>query len=200
MTRRQYGSALGEQLIMLAMVALFIAVAAAAFSYSPVYGFIMIGAALGAGLLIFTFGVLRDRRMERLRVARCRLELERVAAAQETALESTFFGEAQGGPAAFGVAGAARKLIYARHDFQRVFSDVLEFDQLSAAFARPDGEGRFRLEVRARANADRSPREPLFLTVAGREEAERWVQVLAPHLGARAKMVALDSKGAQPET
>ena len=184
----QTGSSPGELVVMLALGALLIAVVAAVFSYSPLHGYTLLGVAAGVVALVVTFGLLRDRRMEGRRVERCREELEHAAAALPAALEATFYGAGQGGPAAFGVAGAARKLIHARHGEPRVHVTVLDFDQLAAAFARTDGK-RLRLEVRMRRSDGHGAADALFLLVDGRDEAARWVRVLQPYLGERAKLV-----------
>ena len=185
---RQRGSSLGEQLILYAMGALLVTLLVIAYGHSPAYAFAMIGIGLATGALVMAFGLFRDRRAARRRVERCRSGLEAAAAAGRAALDASFFGAGQGGPAAFGVAGAARKLFHARDDVPKVVVKVLEFDELAAAFARQDGN-RFRLEVRTRTGGDEPARAALFLTVDRRQEAERWIQALAPHLGARAKMV-----------
>ncbi|HUF80367.1 MAG TPA: hypothetical protein VMN03_04460 [Burkholderiales bacterium] len=184
--RPQRGSASGERLILLAVAALVVTLLVVTYSRSPAAAFAITGVSFGAGLLVFGFGYFRDRRRERGRVERCRRALEEAAAAQQAALDASFYGAAQAGPAAFGVAGAARKLYYARHDW-KVFLETLDFGQLTAAFARPDGAGRYRLEVRTRPGD--APPAAYFLTTGRREEAERWVRVLEPHLGPRAKMV-----------
>jgi hypothetical protein len=182
MMRRERGSASGEQLILAALAALFIGGTVALWFHSPAHAYTLIALAVTAAVLAFTTGILRDRRNERMRAERCRLELARAAAAKQAAIEATFTGKGQAGHAAFGVASAAGKLFYARegHPFR---VETLEFTEIRAAFARADGD-RFRLEVRAEKAA-----EPLYLTVAQRGEAERWVATLAPHLGARARMV-----------
>lgn len=189
MRHRQAGSSLGEQLIYYALVALGITVLAVAFSHSLAWGFTIVGVSLGAGLLVFAFGLFQMRREERRREEGCRADLERAAAEHNAAIEAVFFGRGEGGYAAFGVAGAARKLIHARESYQKDRTRVLEFDQLAAAFARPDGENRYRLEVRARPGDRGSQRAALFVTVTGREEAGRWVQVLQPHLEDRVRFV-----------
>ena len=186
--RRQHGSSIGEQLIMLALAALCVVLAVVTFSYSVTAGFTIVGIAVGMGSLIFVLGALRDRRVERRREERCLSELERAAAAQHAAVEATFLGREHGGPAAFGIAGAARKLIYARDGSPQVHVAVLDFDTLTAAFARQDGKNGYRLEIRARGDGE-SPREALFLTVEKRAEAERWIGVMEPYLQGRVRMV-----------
>ncbi len=186
--RRQHGSSFGEQLIMLALAALFVVLAVATFRHSVTAGISVVGLAVGVGSLVFVLGVLRDRRVERRREERCVSELERTAAAQHAAVDAIFLGRREGGPAVFGIAGAARKLIYAREGSPQIHVTVLDFDTLAAAFARPDGKNRYRLEIRARASGA-PPREALFLTVGKRADAERWISVLEPYLGRRVRMV-----------
>ena len=70
--RHQAGSSLGEQVILLALAALFLVVAVAAFSYSPARGYTLLGAGAVTAGLVFALGILRDRRTERCRVERCR--------------------------------------------------------------------------------------------------------------------------------
>jgi hypothetical protein len=190
MRPRQAGSAAGEQLITYAVVALYCVLLAVSFSQSLATGFSMIGITIVAGLLIFAYAWHRERQAERKLVEDRRSDLERAAADHNAAIETVFMGRGEGWAfSAFGVAGAARKLIFARETDEKERTRVLEFDQLAAAFARPDGENSYRLEVRTRAGDDRSPRAVLFLRVEQREEAERWVQVLQPHLGERVRFV-----------
>ena len=47
--RRKRGSSLGEQVIMLVLAALFMAVIVAAFSYSPVHGYTVLSVAAACG-------------------------------------------------------------------------------------------------------------------------------------------------------
>jgi hypothetical protein len=86
--------------------------------------------------------------MERARVDARLADLEKAALARGAVIEALFIGEGQGGVAAFGVAGAARTLFFARETYEKDRTRALEFDQVGAAFARPDGESRYRLEVR----------------------------------------------------
>jgi len=190
---RQSGSSFGEQLIMLAMMALVITMVAVAFSRSMAYGLAVVGIGLGTAMLVFVYGIVREWRMAHRREQRIRTEMERAAAQQQAALELTFFGEAQAGQAAFGVSSAARKLIHARDGFQKVAVTVLDFDQLGAAFARPERD-HFRLEVRTRAGEGGSPRESFHVLVPKRDDAERWVRALAPHLGERARFLTEPTK------
>lgn len=190
MRHSQAGSALGEQLIAYAVMALYCALLAVTFSQSLVAGFSIIGLTIVVGLLIFAFGYFRDRQAERRLVEARRFDLEKAAADHNAAIETVFVGRGEGGVVAvFGVAGAARKLIFARETYQKERTRVLDFDQLSAAFARPDGENRYRLEVRARPGDRGSQRAALFVTLMRREEAGRWVQILQPHLGDRVRFV-----------
>lgn len=188
MRRLQSGSALGEQLIFYALVALCVIGLAAVFSQSVFWGFVIVGLSLAGGLLVLAFGYFQMKRGARRRAAQCRAKLEKAAAAHNVALDGVFLGEGEGAHTGFGVAGAARKLVYAHNGYRQPDLAVLDFDRLAGAFARPEGD-RFRLEVRLRPDGDRSPRSRLFLSIESREEALRWVQALKPHLGERAKFV-----------
>ena len=187
--RRSQAGALFEQLFAFAVVAVYCVLLAVTFRQSLVTGFVMIGLTIVFGLLIFAFAWFRERREKRRREQGCRDDIARAAAEHNAAIEAVFIGRGEGGYAAFGVAGAARKLIHARESYEKDRVRVLDFDQLSAAFARPDGGERFRLEARVRP-ADKSPqRAALFVAVLQRDEAERWVQVLQPHLGDKVRFV-----------
>ena len=186
----QAGSAAGEQLITYAVVALYCVLLAVSFSQSLATGFSMIGITIVAALLILAYAWRHERQAERRLVEARRSDLEKAAADHSAVIETVFMGRGEGWAfSAFGVAGAARKLIFARETDEKERTRVLEFDQLAVAFARPDGEKSYRLEVRTRAGDDRSPRAVLFLRVEQRAEAERWVQVLQPHLGERVRFV-----------
>lgn len=187
--RHQSGSALGEQAIFYALVALCVVGFVSVFSQSVLWGFILVGVSLAGGLLLLAYGYFRMKREGRLRVERCRAKLEKAAAEQGAALDAVFLGEGEGAMTGFGVAGAAGKLVYAHNGYRQPDLAVLDFGELTAAFARPDGGNRYRLEARTRPGDDRSPRSTLFLRVESREEAERWVQVLQPHLGNRVRFV-----------
>lgn len=190
MRRRQDGSAAGEQLITFAVVALYCVVLAVSFSRSLAAGFSMIGLTLAVGLLIFAYAWRRERQAQLKLVEDRRSDLARAAAEHGAAVETVFMGRGEGWAfSAFGVAGAAGKLIFARETYEKERTRVFEFEQLAAAFARPDGDKGYRLEIRTRAGDDRSPRAALFLRVEQRTEAERWVQVLQPHLGERVRFV-----------
>lgn len=186
--RCEGGSSSGETLIGLAMAALAFTLVAVAFSRSTAYGFAVLAIGAGTAMLVFVYAVVREWRRAHQSETRIRSAMDRAAAERQGMIEATFFGEAQGGTAAFGVAGTARKLVYARGGFQKVSVTVLDFGQLAAAFTRPDRD-RFRLEIRTQASAGGSPREAFYLLVAKRADAERWVEVLAPHLGDRAKLL-----------
>ena len=189
MRRRQAG-ALIEQLFVGVVVVFYCALLALSFNRSLAAGFGMIGITIAIGLLILAFAWHQERRAERRLVEARRSDLEKAATEHNAAIETVFMGRGEGWAfSAFGVAGAARKLIFARETYERERTRVLDFDQLAAAFARPDGENSYRLEVRTRAGDGRSPRAILFLRVGQRTEAERWVQVLQPHLGERARFI-----------
>jgi hypothetical protein len=190
---RQAGAASREQLILGAIVALFCAALVAVFRQSVTWGFIIVGTSLAAGLLVLVFGYFHTVREERRRGEACKADLERAAAEQGAAIEAVFSGRGEGGYAAFGVAGAARKLLHARESYQKDRVSVFDFDQLTSAFARPDGKDRFRLEIRARLGDSPSQRAARFVTVEQREEAGRWVEVLKPHLGDKARFVESES-------
>ena len=188
--RRGQAGALFEQLFAYAVAAFYCVMVVVAFSQSLVTGFVLIGLTIVFALLIFAFAYFRERRMGRAFVDARRADLEKAAADHNAVIEADFVGQGEGGlVAVFGVAGAARKLFFARETYQKERTRVLEFDQLDAAFARPDGENRYRLEVRVRADEERAPRVALFVRVEQRAEAERWVQVLQPHLGDRVRFV-----------
>jgi hypothetical protein len=188
--RHQYGSALGEQAIFYALVALCVVGFASVFSQSVFWGFVILGVSLAGGLLLPAYGYFRMKREGRLRVERCRAKLEKAAAGQGAALDAVFLGEGEGAMTGFGVAGTAGKLVYAHNGYRQPDLAVFDFDELTAAFARPDGGNRYRIEVRVRSRDGRAPRAAMFLRVEGRAEADRWVQVLKPHLGERVKFVA----------
>ena len=188
--RRGQAGALFERLFGYAVVVFYCVMLAVMFSRSLVSGFVMIGFTIAVGLLILAFAYFRERRAGSAFVAARRADLEKAAAAHDAVIETVFVGEGEGRLVAlFGVAGAARKLIFARETYRKERTRVLEFDQLTAAFARPDGEDRYRLEVRTRAADARPPLDALYLKVGQREEAERWVRVLQPHLGDRVRFV-----------
>lgn len=189
MKHPQAGSASGEQLIVWAVMVLYGVLLVVAFSQSLVAGFGMIGFTIGVGALIIVYGHFRDQRMERARVEARLSDLEQAALAHGAVIEALFTGRGEGGVAVFGVAAAAGKIFFARETGGKDRARVVEFSQAAAAFARPDGESRYRLEVRSRPGEDRAPRPALFLTVESRDEAARWVQVLKPHLGERAKFI-----------
>ena len=187
---RQAGSALGEKLIIVAVMGLYCALLLAAFSQSLVAGFGIVGLTIGIGALVIAYGHMRDQRAERARVASRLSDLERAATAHDAVIDALFIGRGEGGVvAAFGVAGAAGKLFFARETYENDRTRVIEFGQVAAAFARPNGEDHYRLEVRSRPGDGRSPRATLFVRVESREEAGRWVDTLKPHLGDRAKLV-----------
>lgn len=187
--RRGQAGTLFEQLFAYAIVAVYCAMLAVAFSQSLGLGLGMIGVTLAVALLIFAYACFRERREQRRREQGCRADLARAAAEHNAAIETVFIGRGEGGYAAFGVAVAAHKLIFARESYEKDRVRVHEFEQLAAAFARPDGKHRYRLEARARSG-DKSPqRAALFVMVTQREEAERWVRVLQPHLGDRVRFV-----------
>jgi hypothetical protein len=189
MRRSQAGGALYEQLFAGAVVVLYCVLLVVAFNQSLALGFGMIGFTLVVAVSIFAFGYWHDRRTVRRREQGCRDDIARTATEHNAVIETLFIGRGEGGYAAFGVAGAARKLIHARESFEKDRIRVLEFDQLSAVFARPDGGERFRLEARVQP-IDKGPqRAALFVADLQRDEAERWVQVLQPHLGERARFV-----------
>jgi len=188
MNRRQGGFSTVEIITMLVMAALVITMLAVAFRRSLAYGLAAVGVGLGTAMLVFIYAVVREWRTSHQREKRIRSEMERAAATLQAALEATFFGDPQVSPAAFGVAGAARKLLHARDDLSRVAVAVLDFDEIAAAFARPD-RTRFRLEVRTRGGPGGGNREAHFVLVARREDAERWVRVLAPHFGDRVRLL-----------
>jgi hypothetical protein len=188
--QRQGGSSLSEQLFVCAVVAFYCVLLAVSFNRSLAAGFGMIGLTLAIGLLIFAYAWRRERQAQRKLVEDRRSDLARAAAEHHAAVDTVFMGRGEGWAfSAFGVAGAAGKLIFARETDDKERTRVLEFDQLAAAFARPDGGKSYRLEVRTRAGGDRSPRAVLFLRVEERAEAERWVRVLQPHLGERVRFV-----------
>lgn len=186
MRSRQSGSALGEQLIVGAVMVLYFGLLAIAFGQSLSTGLVVIALTVAAALAILVFGVSRDRREARRRAQRCREKLEQAAAAQGAALDTVFLGEGEGALTGFGIAGAAHKLFYAHNGYRKPDLAVLDFSGVAAAFARPDGQNLCRLEVRTGSGDGRAA---LFLRVESREEAERWVQVLQPHLGERVRFV-----------
>lgn len=187
---RQAGSAIGEKLIVCAVMGLYCVLLLSAFSQSLAAGFGMIGLTIAVGALIIAYGYLRDQRAERARVDARLSDLEQAAIAHGAVIEAIFSGRGEGGAVAvFGVAGAAGKVFFARESYEKDRTRVIEFDRLAAAFARPDGENRYRLEIRTSPGEDRSPRAALFLRVESREEAERWVQVLQPYLGDKVRFV-----------
>jgi len=188
--RYQSGSAFGENLIVLAVMVAYGLMLVLAFSQSLAAGFGMVGFTIAAGALIFTWGILRDQRRERARVDARLADMEQAALARGAVIEALFIGQGGEGVAAFGVAGAARTIFFARETYQKDRVLAVEFDQVAAAFARPDGENRYRIEIRIQPGYDRLPSAALFLGVESREEAERWVQVLEPHLGGRAKFIS----------
>lgn len=188
--RRGQAGALFERLFGYAVVVLYCVLLAMTFRQSLVTGFVMIGLTVAIGALIFAFAYFRERRAGSAFVEARRADLEQAAAAHNAVIEAVFVGQGEGGlVAVFGVAGAARKLIFARETYQKERTRVLEFEQLAAAFARPEGENRYRLEARVRTEDARSPRAALYLRVERREEAERWVRVLQPHLGDRVRFI-----------
>jgi hypothetical protein len=190
MRQRQGGSSLSEQLFVCAVVVFYCVMLAVSFGQSLATGFSMIGLTIATGLLIIAYAWHSERKAARKLVEARRSDLAKAAADHNAAIEAVFMGRGEGWAfSAFGVAGAARKLIFARETEEKERTRVFEFDQLAAAFARPDGEKSYRLEVRTRAGDDRSPRAVLFLRVEQRAEAERWVQVLQPHLGERVRFV-----------
>ncbi len=190
MRHRQSGSAFGENLIVLAVMVAYGLMLMLAFSQSLAAGFGMVGLTIAAGALIFTWGILRDQRRERARVDARLSDLEQAALARGAVIEALFVGQGESGVAAFGIAGATRAIFFARETYEKNRTQAVDFDQVAAAFARPDGGNRYRLEIRIRPGDDRSSRAALFLRVESREEAERWVQVLEPHLGGRAKFIS----------
>jgi len=188
--QRQGGSSLSEQLFVCAVVAFYCVMLAVSFNRSLAAGFGMIGLTLAIGLLIFAYAWRRERQAQRKLVADRTFDLEKAATDHNAAIDAVFMGRGEGWAfSAFGVAGAQRKLIFSRETYEKERTRVLEFEQLAAAFARPDGKNSYRLEVRTRAGDDHSPRAALFLRVEERAEAERWVQVLQPHLGERVRFV-----------
>ncbi|MBI3043155.1 MAG: hypothetical protein HYY78_10060 [Betaproteobacteria bacterium] len=190
MRHRQAGSALGEKLIIVAVMGLYCALLLGAFSRSLVAGFGMVGLTIGIGALVIAYGHMRDQRAERARVNARLSDLEQAALAHGAVIEALFIGRGEGGAvAAFGVAGAAGKVFFARETCEKDRTRVVELAQIAAAFARPDGEDRYRLEVRSRPGEGRSPRATLFVRVESREEAGRWVDTLKPCLGNRVKLV-----------
>lgn len=189
MRRLQSGSALGEQLIFYALLALCLVGLAAVFSQSVFWGFVIVGVSLAGGLLVLAFGYFQVKRGARRRAAQCRAKLEKAAAAHNLDFDAVFLGEGEGAMTGFGIAGAAGKLVYAHNGYRQPDLAVLDFDRLAGAFARPDGDKRYRIEARMRPDGDRSPSSPLFLRIESREEAVRWVQALKPHLGDRVRFV-----------
>jgi hypothetical protein len=181
-----------ESLIVLAVMVAYGLMLVLAFSQSLAAGFGMVGFTIAVGALIFTWGIMRDQRNARARVDARLSDLEQAALARGAVIEALFIGQGDGGMAAFGVAGAARTVFFARETYQKDRVQAVDVDQVAAAFARPDGENRYRLEIRIRPGDDRSPHAALFLGVENREEAERWVQVLEPHLGDRVRFIATD--------
>jgi hypothetical protein len=186
----QSGSAFGENLILLVVFVLYGLMLVLAFSQSLAAGFGLVGLTIGVGAMIVVWGQRRDRRMERARVDARLSDMEQAALARGAVIEALFIGQGESGMAVFGVAGATRTIFFARETYQKERVHAVEFEQVAAAFARPDGENRYRLELRIRPGDDRSPRAALFLGVESREEAGRWVQVLEPHLGGRAKFIS----------
>jgi len=182
----QSGSALGEQVIFYALVALCVVGLVSVFSQSVFWGFVIVGVSLAGGLLLLAFGYFQLKRGERRRVEHCRAKLTRAAAAQGATLDAVFLGEGEGVTTGFGIAAAARKLFYAHNGYRKPDLAAIDFDDVAAAFARPDGQNRYRLEARTGSG---DGRKALFLSVESREEAARWVQVLQPHLGERARLV-----------
>ncbi len=182
------GSAPGEQLILYALMALCLVGLVAVFSQSVLWGFIIVGISLATGLLVLAFGYYQLMRAPRRRVEQCRTKLEKAAAAHNLDLDAVFLGEGEGATTGFGVAAAARKLVYAHNGYRQPHLAVFDFGELAAAFARPDGK-RYRVEARMRAGDGRAPRAALFLRVEGREEAECWIRLLKPYLGERARFV-----------
>lgn len=182
--RHQSGSALGEKLIAWAVMTLYLGLLAIAFSRSLAAGFALIGLTVAVFAAVFAFGISRDRRKARGRMAQCRQNLEQAAATRGAALDSIFLGEGEIATSGFGIAGAARQLFYAHNGYGKPDLVVIGFGDLAAAFARPDGAG-YRLEIRTRGDG----RMMLWLRVDGREEAGRWVDGMKACLGDRARWV-----------
>jgi hypothetical protein len=188
--RYQSGSAFGENLILLVVFVLYGLLLVLAFSQSLTAGFGMVGFTIVVGAMIFVWGTLRDQRRERARVDALLSDLEQAALARGAVIEALFIGRGESGVAAFGVAGAAATIFFARETYEKDRTRAVDFGQVAAAFSRPDGEGRYRLELRIQPGDDRKPRAALFLRTESREDADRWVQALKPHLGERVKFVA----------
>lgn len=187
--RRSQAGALFEQLFVYGVMVLYCVLVAVAFSQSLALGFGMIGLTIAVGAMIISWGQLRDRRVERERVEARMRDLEQAALAHGAVIEAVFTGPGEGGVvAAFGIAGAAGRIIFARENYRKDRSSVFGFGEVTAAFARPDG-GNYRLEVRVRPQDGGAPRVAIFLRVGAREEAERWVRVLQPHLGDRVRFM-----------
>lgn len=192
--RRRSGSALGEQLIALALLTLFFGLLAVAYSRSLAFGMVFTVLSLAGAALAVGYGVHRDRRRVRELRARCLGAIDQAGAAEQALIETAFVDAGAG--AAFGLAGAAGRIYFA-HGFQSVQVDRIVLDQVSAAFARSDGQRGFRLEVRVRPERGGERPPARWLRTASREEARRWVSALAPYLGPRVSWV--EDSNPQPE-
>jgi hypothetical protein len=182
----QRGTALGERLIMITLAVLFIGLFAATYSHSPKAAFAITGGAAGVGAGVFAYGYYRDRRMMLERKARCVQALEQAAAAEHTSLDAAFVDP--GMAAGFGVAGAVGRIFFAR-GFPAFAVVNIALDQVTAAFARPDGARGYRLELRVRPAVRGEPSPAHWVRTESLEEARRWVRALEPLLGARVKWV-----------
>lgn len=176
---RQAGSTAGERLIAWATVLLLVGLLASAFDRSLAAGVALTALAAAAGGAVLAWGLRRDRRQVEQRAARCREALARAAAP----IDAEFVGE--GGTAALGVVAGAGRLYHA-HGYPAVRTDALAFGEIDPAFARHEPGRGYRLEARGRC--DGVPAR-FGIWTARREEAERWVAALAPHLGRRAKWI-----------